>query len=153
MECGILLPVYPQWLTHLLLREQDSSWQGHVTPGLMYLPARTGGWLLSQLFHLDQQACSLTPHRCSAERKAHALSLSPPFSLSVSFCLCLSLCLSPPSFSCLSFCLFVPLCSLSLPLSVCISLSVFPSLSPSFHTERHLNVIRFLVLASCYHTA
>lgn len=152
MECGILFPVYPHWLPHLLLRGQDSSWQGRVTPGFMYLPARTGGLLLSQLFHLDQQACSLTPHRCSAERKARSLSLSP-FSLSVSFCLSLSVRLSPPSFSCLSFCFFVPLCSLFLPLSVCISLSVFPSLSPSFHTERHLNVFRFLALASCYHTA
>lgn len=132
MECGILFPVYPHWLPHLLLRGQDSSWQGRVTPGFMYLPARTGGLLLSQLFHLDQQACSLTPYRCSAERKARSLSLSPLLSLS----LFLSLSLRPSVSSLFFLSLFLLLCpplfsvsaSLCVHLSVClsISLSIFP---------------------------
>ena len=117
----------------------------------MYLPARTRGLLISQLFHLDQRACSLKPHRCSVERKACSLSLVVSC-LSVSLCLSVTLCLSVSLFfPSLFLPLSLPLFSVSASASLCMCFSL--SFSPSFHTERHLNASPFLALTSCYHTA
>ena len=90
--------------------------------------------LLSQLFRLDQQACSLTPHRCSAERKARALSLPPSLSQSLSVSLSPSVCLLP---------LFPVSLSASLSPSVlCFCLSLCASLCLSFHLSLHLSIQR-----------
>ena len=113
----------------------------------MYLPAGTRGLLLRQLFQLDRRACSLKPHRRSVERKACSLSLLwSPVCLSPSVCLSVSL-----FFPSLFLPLSLPLFSVSASASLCMCFSL--SFSPSFHTERHLNVSPFLALTSCYHTA
>lgn len=86
--------------------------------------------------------------------KESVLSLSLVVScLSVSVCLSVPLCLSVSSlfFPSLFLPLSLPLFSVSASLCMCFSLSF--CLSPSFHTERHLNVSPFLALTSCYHTA